>query len=767
MKLRNNHGTVETSGLADSTNFSIKVNGKAFRILLDGLYSDKVGAVIRELSTNAYDAHLAIGKGEVPFEVTLPTQFNPIFSVRDFGVSMSHEQLMRLITTVFESSKDNANNQVGAFGLGSKSPFSLVDTYTIIAWKNGEKRTYSAFFNTDGVPSLALLGTEPTTEPQGVEFSMAVNARDVNAFRDRAAGILRWFPTIPKVHNSPTKIELDVPVSSGKGWALYTRGSMVGAYARQGCVVYPIKASSIQGVTPLQAALLSSPLVIDFTIGDLDVAASREALGYDEATCANILARINTVADEVQKTMGKAIHDAPTLWEAGKARLALRSSSLPNAIITALEATKWQGKTECGDLRVAQTLAKTLDQMPVMYTWDRWRVNRSDKAVYLDGHAIRDAATFQIAYGVDNLKLFFTLEDARPTHEGRRIRSLLKDGATVYNCILFVIKTEAEKDEILKALGDAPDSGWTKDIELPVTAANPNTKSRLRGTTKPTEIKAYRVVFDHSKTLSKQTLGKEEVVQLDGDAYYIITHSGEAHYQNAVGKEKWVSLPHIFAALNALQNQKCFNKTWPVYAISTTYEKRVQAYGKWTSFFKPIEVATSTIWSEVEEEYYKNNFAQLVQRDGWCNAIMRSTTLRHVLTQRGTGSLFLLQTEMEKRKLIGAPNLELRSDASLKVRELFNLIDVDGNAYNLEKTARDVALSRLEYISFHRLLKNTSETYPLAAEIVGQYGRNTGSSGYVPLEKNLMDYIEAIDLLREKRRQSENSTLQSLAKDAA
>ena len=45
-----------TGGLTENQTFKIKTTSKAFSILSDKLYSDKVSAVIRELCCNAYDS---------------------------------------------------------------------------------------------------------------------------------------------------------------------------------------------------------------------------------------------------------------------------------------------------------------------------------------------------------------------------------------------------------------------------------------------------------------------------------------------------------------------------------------------------------------------------------------------------------------------------------------------------------------------------------------------------------------------------------------
>ena len=94
MKLAMNDSPVDTGGaLTAPTPFRIAANKEAFRILSSGLYNDKKLAIIRELSCNAYDSHVMAGKADVPFELHLPTVFEPYFSIKDFGVGLSDVQV--------------------------------------------------------------------------------------------------------------------------------------------------------------------------------------------------------------------------------------------------------------------------------------------------------------------------------------------------------------------------------------------------------------------------------------------------------------------------------------------------------------------------------------------------------------------------------------------------------------------------------------------------------------------------------------------------
>ena len=125
------------SNVGEVGEFRIRNSAKAFNILSSGLYANKIKAVIRELSCNAVDSHIAAGKTDTPFDIHLPNSLEPWFSIRDYGIGLNHDQVTNLYTTYFESTKTDSNEFIGALGLGSKSPFSYTENFTVTAIKDG------------------------------------------------------------------------------------------------------------------------------------------------------------------------------------------------------------------------------------------------------------------------------------------------------------------------------------------------------------------------------------------------------------------------------------------------------------------------------------------------------------------------------------------------------------------------------------------------------------------------------------------------------
>lgn len=291
MIINNANRELETSEGLQVKGFSIDINNaKAFDILSSALYKNKPLAIIRELSCNAYDAHVAAGKKDTPIHVHLPTQLEPFLSIRDEGTGMAEADIMSLYSTYFASTKTASNDFVGAFGLGSKSPFSYVDSFTVTSIFNGRKSIYSAFKNDKGVPSIAKLHDENTNSPNGVEVNVPVKNEDVHLFVDNASKFYSTFKPFPSINLSINKLEaIDVIDDI----SMYENNSHTINLAiiniKQGNVVYPLDLKLLTNSTP--AGRYNSPyfnntykVIIDVPIGSIEVTAGREEISYTKST---------------------------------------------------------------------------------------------------------------------------------------------------------------------------------------------------------------------------------------------------------------------------------------------------------------------------------------------------------------------------------------------------------------------------------------------------------------------------------------------------
>lgn len=296
--------------------FTIKASAKAFQILSSNLYSNPLGSMIRELSTNAYDAHVMVGKEHEPFHLTLPNSLEPSFKIRDFGPGLSHNDIMNIYTTFFESTKTNSNDVVGCLGLGSKSPFGVSDNFTVTSFFQGEKTIYSAFLNEDRIPSIALFHKEPTDEPNGLEIEVAINADDFRVFNREVNGQLKYFKTKPIVFgNSNFEWNVDEEyLYSGSNWKMVKGGSSPRVV--QGQIQYPINVRNMgkefDDAPDVVRELLNKSVLFEVNIGDVNIAPSREALSYDAKTNQNIIKAAEKILEELPVQIVEAIQSAPS-----------------------------------------------------------------------------------------------------------------------------------------------------------------------------------------------------------------------------------------------------------------------------------------------------------------------------------------------------------------------------------------------------------------------------------------------------------------------
>ena len=323
MKLQQNTNTVVRSGSFEESNYTIEASAKAFSILSDGLYANKIEAAIRELSTNAYDAHVDAGCPQEPFSIPLPNRFEPTFLIRDYGTGLSHDDCMNLYTTYFGSNKTNTNDAVGCLGLGSKSPFAYTDSFLVTSFFNGKKRVYNSYKNEHDEPVFALLSEEDTTDRNGMEVSFSVEQDDIEEFDETAQKIYRHFKVRPVLTDNDNTFEIENEVEyvvQGSNWGIvksegYSRYSEYdSAIAIMGQVAYPVDSDQFDGEDV--EALLKSDVHIHFAIGELDITPSREALSYNEYTKKAIKTACECILLEMKEVIEESFDECETMFEA-------------------------------------------------------------------------------------------------------------------------------------------------------------------------------------------------------------------------------------------------------------------------------------------------------------------------------------------------------------------------------------------------------------------------------------------------------------------
>jgi len=323
MLLTTEREPIETSGLEQTSSFSIAASAKAFEVLSSNLYQNKILAVIREISCNAADAHVLVGAPLSSIEVHIPTIMEPVFSVRDFGPGLSRADVMELYTTYFRSTKDQSNDMIGGFGLGSKSPFAVADQFTVTSWHDGEQSEYICF-KENGLPRVSLVRSEPSPEPSGLRVQVA--ARNMSEWTYQAAKFYSWWPEFPTFTGNTLDLQhplTDVQLQSETmlnglpTWASFK--SQVAPVVFMGLVPYGLNFDNLTGLPrDVYTLLKSGSLFLNFPVGSLSISPSRESLSYDPATIKTLTDRCCVVAKAIINQAIKDLDAQPTLYDARK-----------------------------------------------------------------------------------------------------------------------------------------------------------------------------------------------------------------------------------------------------------------------------------------------------------------------------------------------------------------------------------------------------------------------------------------------------------------
>lgn len=346
MKLQDT--TTVQHNMVNTGQYSIKNSEKMFRILSSQLYSNPIRAIVRELSTNACDAHILSKRIDEQFDVTLPSSFASQFIVRDYGPGLTHDQVSNIFTTYGESTKEHTNDFNGALGLGSKSPFGYTSTYSVRSYINGKVTTYTMYM-VDGLPQFSQGETVATTAPNGLEIIVPVKMDDVQRFRNEAAAVLPYFERPPRVNGTTIADELGVelqltPVATTETLALYafasgapkSRAYTSDTLFRMSNVMYPFNISSWyeavqndrtvdeamaarlnkivqQALHHIRSKSSNNTLLIDVPNGALTFLPNREELSYDTSTCRNITKMLMEIVDSIAGSVKDVLDEADKL----------------------------------------------------------------------------------------------------------------------------------------------------------------------------------------------------------------------------------------------------------------------------------------------------------------------------------------------------------------------------------------------------------------------------------------------------------------------
>ena len=271
--------------------FEIAATSAAFDILANKLYSNPRLAVLRELCTNANDAHIMANNLDRNFVLHIPTADSPFFSIRDFGPGLTVDEFELVYFNFFVSTKQGDDSQTGNFGLGAKSPFACANSFKVSSYQKGKRVTYQ-LEPEDGVPTYEIVEEAETLEPDGLEIFIDdwkdEYKRDMYLWKKIAMNFFKSTSFLPNANFTDDEYNELLRVRP-----FYQKNSIM-----FDTVNYPTITCNVAGVgfkvepNEIRAdeliSLLNSLCVSDINImaakNDVSITPSREELQYDAKT---------------------------------------------------------------------------------------------------------------------------------------------------------------------------------------------------------------------------------------------------------------------------------------------------------------------------------------------------------------------------------------------------------------------------------------------------------------------------------------------------
>lgn len=321
---------------AGTFGISLKDSPFIMSILRDQIYSDKIMAVLREYSANAWDANRMVGRGDRPIKVTIPTSMEPTLSIRDYGPGLSVDDVLTVYTQYGASTKRDSDVAVGMLGIGSKSGFAYSDSFSVTSWHGGKKYIFVAALDNTDAGVINLIHEEDSDEDTGIEVSVAVRSADVLEFQNKAKRLFHYFDPRPDIN-----IELAPPPTKAASLTngFITDEALGGSGQHQwvavmGCIPYRVNLDQVRAFANngigIAEYFVKVSGALHFNIGDVQISASREELKYSDRTKKALTIKFSELVDEfVQHTFDSLEKGTLNFWERRLKAQTLSAMSLP------------------------------------------------------------------------------------------------------------------------------------------------------------------------------------------------------------------------------------------------------------------------------------------------------------------------------------------------------------------------------------------------------------------------------------------------------
>jgi hypothetical protein len=316
---------IETTTEQTKMRLSEDASSMVFQLFTKNVYSNPIGTVVREITSNCFDSHVEAGvDSPVLIKKHQDKQTGTYYiSFIDYGVGMSPDRVQNVYSVYFESTKRVDNEQIGGFGIGGKTPLAYKrstgqgegeydNSFYVITVFDKIKYYYCIYEGAES-PVISLLHSEATTDRNGTEIQVPVLEKDIEAFAKEMIRQLYYFENIvfqgfeDTYHETTLTNEYQII----RGKTFLFRGTEYNnrIHVCLGRVAYPID----YDVLGLSSNDYSLPIALKLEVGDIGVTVSRESLDYSESTIKKLKKKLEQAKEEIYDLISKQYTNVFTL----------------------------------------------------------------------------------------------------------------------------------------------------------------------------------------------------------------------------------------------------------------------------------------------------------------------------------------------------------------------------------------------------------------------------------------------------------------------
>jgi hypothetical protein len=329
---------IESSGIKSIVGkTSVKDMGKILTMLSDNAYSKPIPSILREITSNCFDAHKKAQNTIDNVVINIQQNENEDTKYIEFidkGTGMSPELIKKVYMQWGNSDKDDNNDYIGGWGLGSKSPFSYTSLFEITTIVDNVK--YEYYFHNQQRDkygnkkfSLDIISTTNTLESNGTTIKIDIKSdNDLESFLNNIRLQLSYFNNLTVLvsiddrainrdcvtynalsgFNQEKIIEyktfkyrvINTESNGGNTWnsiseKIQDRNETEGLFIIIDSVSYPIDYKQCSELREYRNFFVG----LKFTIGELEVTINRESINYTDKTKDCILSRFKEFKKEL------------------------------------------------------------------------------------------------------------------------------------------------------------------------------------------------------------------------------------------------------------------------------------------------------------------------------------------------------------------------------------------------------------------------------------------------------------------------------------